>query len=292
MVTVLAGGAMISAAVPAGADSPSPRGPSIPEGYASHRTPKTVTGPDGLLVLINADSTVEEFRTAEDHSVQHRHETGVSTGTFGPWISLGGNVPGTPAGVTDADGRLEIFVTGFDGAIYDIWQLSPGGAWSDYLSLGGHVATDPAASVDVDGRAEVVVTGFDGQLYDIYQTAPNGVRGWSRWVSLGGRQLRSAPELVPNADGRLQAFVAGGGRQIYTRAQITPNSGYGAYYSLGGYTDTAPFSAVNTETHQIAIFAYHRVEDRWYWTHQTAPNSDTWAEWAELPQGNPPLGHR
>jgi len=39
----------------------------------------------------------------------------------------------------DADGRLELFVRGADGAVWHKWQTAPNNGWSGWASMGGWV---------------------------------------------------------------------------------------------------------------------------------------------------------
>jgi hypothetical protein len=99
------------------------------------------------------------------------------------WESLGGNVAQPVVG-SNADGRLEVFGIGADGALWHIWQWRPGGDWSEWASFGGSFdpAGDtglirPAVGTNADGRLEVFLRGPDGRLWHTWQLAPND--GWS-----------------------------------------------------------------------------------------------------------------
>jgi len=75
----------------------------------------------------------------------------------------------------NAEGGLEAFVVGGDGALYHAWQTSPGGGWIDWSSLGGQqLAGGVAVAANADGRLEVFVIGGDGVVYHKWQSAANG----------------------------------------------------------------------------------------------------------------------
>ena len=99
------------------------------------------------------------------------------------WASLGGAIF-DPFVVNNADGRMEVFARGTDGALWHIWQTAPNNGWSGWLSLGGAIQGAHAVGMNKDGRLEVFARGTDGALWHIWQTAPNS--GWSGWQSLGG----------------------------------------------------------------------------------------------------------
>jgi Domain of unknown function (DUF1906)/Repeat of unknown function (DUF346) len=92
-------------------------------------------------------------------------------------------LPGGPV-AENADGRLEVFASGANNALYHIWQTSPGGAWAGWDSLAGTLTGDPAAVQNADGRLEVFTRGANNALYHIWQTSPGGA--WAGWGSLGG----------------------------------------------------------------------------------------------------------
>src|SRR5215471_1923199 len=104
----------------------------------------------------------------------------------------------------NAEGGLEAFVVGGDGALYHAWQTSPGGGWTDWSSLGGQQ-----------------LVGGDGVLYHAWQTGADG--GWGDWSSLGGQQLAGGVAVAANADGRLEVFVIGGDGVVYHKWQTAPN---------------------------------------------------------------------
>jgi hypothetical protein len=51
---------------------------------------------------------------------------------------LGGWVDRLTVG-SNADGRLEVFARGADGAVWNNWQTAPNNGWSGWNSLGGWV---------------------------------------------------------------------------------------------------------------------------------------------------------
>ncbi|MEV5935122.1 hypothetical protein AB0L56_20935 [Streptomyces sp. NPDC052079] len=136
------------------------------------------------------------------------------------WESLGGGLT-DPVVASNADGRLEAFVRGLDGALWHIWQTTPNGGWSGWASLGGGI-TDPVVGHNADGRMEVFVRGLDGALWHIWQTAPSS--GWSGWESLGGGI--TDPVVGHNADGRMEVFVRGLDGALWHIWQTAPNNGW------------------------------------------------------------------
>lgn len=121
---------------------------------------------------------------------------------------------GTPVVAPSSDGRLELFVEGFDLNLWHIWQTDWSNGWSGWASHGGSFGIDlfqpPAIAASGDGRLEVFVSA--GTLQHIYQTVWSN--GWSGWSSLGspplGETAMLPADIGMNADGRLELFVTNG----------------------------------------------------------------------------------
>ena len=111
----------------------------------------------------------------------------------------------------NADGRLQLFIRGTDGAIHHQWQGNAGGfGWSGWRPLGTETGWrgDPAVTRDRDGRLVIAACkgpGADeGSLWFARQNVSNGSSGWTGWTRLGG--TIAAPAIAPNADGHLEIF--------------------------------------------------------------------------------------
>ena len=189
----------------------------------------------------NADGRIEVFTMGNDGNLWHIWQTGPG-GSWSTWNSLGGPVSnGRLLTVSrNADGRLEVFVPcfvpGSDGAFYHIWQHTPGGSWGVWFTLDHPPSAffaDNGGSVSVaqnkDGHLEVLVTGDDGALWHIWQT--DGGKDWGMWYSLGtpaSTQFGSAPCVIANADGRLEAFIGTPEGALWHTWQVTPGGNWGS----------------------------------------------------------------
>ena len=83
-------------------------------------------------VAQNKDGRLELLVNANDGALWHIWQT-VTGKSLGSWASLG-TPPGTttnmyPFVIANADGRLEAFTSGADGALWHTWQVTPGGLW-------------------------------------------------------------------------------------------------------------------------------------------------------------------
>ncbi|HEV2135044.1 MAG TPA: hypothetical protein VGR47_12470 [Terracidiphilus sp.] len=190
-------------------------------------------------VVRNADGRLEVFLLANDGKVWHIWQTAPNNGWSG-WSSLGGPSVqisnGAPFVGNNADGRIEVFVTGADGGIYHIWQTAPSNGWSSWAQL---VAPLPGVQFyglggvynNQDGRFQLLFIGSDGALWTIPQSSPSN--GWNPVRFLDGAPTAQAinadqiPACGKNANGDLAAFVAGADGNIWQLTQISPGGTWG-----------------------------------------------------------------
>ncbi len=190
------------------------------------------------------------------------------------WESLGGVIFSSVVD-NNADGRLEVFVRGTDGALWHIWQTAPNNGWSGWESLGGVIEGPIALSRNADGRLELFVKGTDNALWHIWQTGPNN--GWSGWESLGG--WIADPTASRNADGRLELFVRGGDNALWHIWQTAPNNGWSGWESLDGGMGSR-VAVGNNADGRLEVFVRGTDGALWHiW--QTAPNNG-WSGWESL----------
>jgi hypothetical protein len=132
----------------------------------------------------------------------------------------------------NADGRLEAFLVGADGALYHAAQTgSAPDAWTPFTSLGGAFAPGTVGvGRAADGRLTVFARGADNAIWTAGQTTPGGA--WGGFSSLGG-VLGGSPEVASNADGRLEIFVRGTNNIQYPRWQNADGS-WSGWASMGG----------------------------------------------------------
>ena len=86
-------------------------------------------------VGINNDGRLEAFINGSDKALWHiwQAPNGPNDG-WSNWASLGippnlTSVGFTPSVGVNADGRLEVFITGSDNTLWHIWQVTPNGGW-------------------------------------------------------------------------------------------------------------------------------------------------------------------
>jgi hypothetical protein len=101
-------------------------------------------------VALNGAGRLEVFVRGNDGALYHLWQTqrgGAWTKSWRSHGSAGGGFASAPALALNGDGRLELFVRGRDGALWHIWQIVRGGAWTEswlsHGSAGGGFADFP-----------------------------------------------------------------------------------------------------------------------------------------------------
>src|SRR6266568_790517 len=199
----------------------------------------------------NADGRLEAFTVGTDGALWHIYQV-APNGKWSSWTPRGKppnlNAINAPIVAQNADGRLEAFTIGSDGALWHVWQTTPNGLWSNWFSSGQPTASvrntslSLTVSQNLDGRLEAFTTGSDGALWHIWQTTPNGT--WSNWASMGlpkAVSITSPPTVEKNKDGRLEVLVSGHDGALWHIWQTVPGSVWGNWDSLG----TPPNIAIN-----------------------------------------------
>lgn len=140
------------------------------------------------------------------------------------WYSLGAPSTGIAPNFNNTivkanvDGRLEVFCVDSSGALWHIWQLTPGGSWSSWSSLGSPIGLSGiigqvAIGVNKDGSLEVfaiawvtILGKLDKFLFSIWQLSPGGA--WSNWqpLDIAGGHAHPLPTVGVNLDGRIEVF--------------------------------------------------------------------------------------
>lgn len=175
--------------------------------WVSHGHPDG-TGLELLPPALGAstDGRLELFAVGSDAAVWQLRPSASAPGNRSAWRSHGhparlplgarSGLPDSPVLAMAADGRLELFLSGPEGAVYHARQTATGTGtgtgWSPWQSHGvpgdlpGYpgIHPSPVAGAGADGRLELFVIGRDGQLWHRWQTDPGG--GWTAsWTSHG-----------------------------------------------------------------------------------------------------------
>jgi acylphosphatase len=239
----------------------------------------------------NVDGRLEVFLVGSGGVLWHKWQTAPNAG-WSSWASLSNpphvNTLTFPFVGRNADGRLEVFGIGSDGALWHIWQVRAGAGWFSWFSSGqppvGNTVIPPFVQVNTDGRLEAFTIGKDGALWHIWQTTANG--SWSSWASLGKPSSVILNSLVarPNADGRLEVFGIGSDGALWHIWQKTAGGGWWNWFSsgqpsVGNAQPLSPAISSNTDG-RLEVFTIGNdgsLQHIW----QTTPNG-SWSQWASL----------
>lgn len=196
---------------------------------------------DSIAVARNSDGRLEVFLIGNVGPLYTAEQMSPGSTTWSlPWTSLGGNWPARDSVglAVNQDGRLEVFLVGYTGQLYNAWQTSPDGTWSSpsWQALGGNWPSSDSVSVATnpsDGQMEVVLAGYTGQLYTAEQMGAGG--SWTSWSPLGGTwpSFDGIAEAA-NTDGRLEVFLVGYNSSLYTAWQTQPDAAWSGWKSLEG----------------------------------------------------------
>lgn len=88
-------------------------------------------------VALNPDGTLEAFMIANDNTLYHTWQTKQSFPAFQDWVSFGTTqwpLTSNPALGRNLDGRLNLFLTAFNGVTYHQWQISNVDSWNNWTN--------------------------------------------------------------------------------------------------------------------------------------------------------------
>ena len=182
---------------------------------------------------------------------------------------LGRQVTSTPSIASWNPNRLDVFVQGFDRALWHKWF--EGGRWSDWENLGGILTSSPAAISWGPNRIDVFGRGTDNALWHKWFEG-----GWSGWESLGGI-LTSGPAVSSWGPNRLDVFVRGTDGAIYHKAW--DGSRWSDWASLGGsFAEGVSPTAISRFENQIELYALgtdNIVKAKWW-------DGSRWSDWINM----------
>jgi hypothetical protein len=187
----------------------------------------------------DADGRLEVFFVAGDDSRQlyHARQSSLSSPSLDFLNPLGGNWSPNrrPVVAKNADGRLEVFMIGLDGALLHKWQTSSTDStkWSndweplEIGSLGtGPFLSDPVVSLNARNGLELFVISKEGSLHNTWQDTVAPDR--STWDLHGNTLIASAgwlsnvrPAVAQNTDGRIELFIVDNGGILWHRWQTS-----------------------------------------------------------------------
>jgi hypothetical protein len=238
--------------------------------------PGVAANADGRLMLFVADGNL------------WRLEQSAWSNGWSAWQSHGAPggalVDGPVEAIRSGDGRIEVFVVDASGALSNIRQEAPNGAWSGWNAFDAPPAgldDRPGLARSADGRIELFVRGRDNVLWHRWQLSVATGAAWSPWTSAGsaGGGFLDHPDIAPSADGRLELFITGLDRNIWHIWQTRASNGWSpwtSHGSAGGGFAFAPALGKSSDG-RLELFAVGEDGNLWH-SWQTA-SSNGWSPW-------------
>lgn len=149
---------------------------------------------------------LDVYSRASNDTLWHRwYQDGLG---WANWEQLGGwQIASDVAPSAWADGRVDLFATGYDRSLVHIFF--DGQRWSGWESLGGIISNAKPSVVSWwPGHLDVFATNPDGLLFHRYYK-PN--TGWVGWEQRGGWQLLQSPSVdaISRGDGHIGIYGTG-----------------------------------------------------------------------------------
>jgi len=163
----------------------------------------------------------------------------------------------------NADGRMEAFAIGTDGAVWHDYQVGVAAGWSGWGTLGGNFAAGSPISIaaNQDGRLEIFVLGTDGRIWHQWQVVKNGP--WSGFYGMGPAIFTQAPTVGRNADGRLEVFTVGNDGRLWHAWQHAANGPFSDFAQLGGNFSAPPVLGRNHDG-RLEVFCVGNDGGLWH----------------------------
>lgn len=142
------------------------------------RPSATVAGDGRVLVFA---------RSMKDNALYYRHTEVGQPGVWSKWRSLGGRLNQSPKAVTLRDGRVQVFVSSWDGIVrHRITDYEKG--WSTWKSIvGANLLATPKIAIDKDGFVHVFGIHKNGRVLENIQNKEATVFGG--WRDIGTYQV-------------------------------------------------------------------------------------------------------
>lgn len=241
-----------------------------------------------LLVLIRSN----------DNKLYTRLETAAGSQSFDAWVqvpttnSSGQTVPafaGRPAMVRRSDGRVALYATDVNGALWEATQVSTtSSSWNRWAALsspsGIKLRNSPVVAMMNSGAFVAFSAGSNNHLYCRVQA--NGT--WGAWTDLGGA-LAGGDVIATglNTNGRVTVFVNDSSSKVSLRTQTSVDANSWTTWATlpGSVTAQSRPAVANQADGRLSVFFYASSSGTLWWQSQTAPSGTSWSGWASVQTG-------
>jgi hypothetical protein len=204
----------------------------------------------------------------------------VSSG-WGDWINFGGPAIASLAIEKVADGRLVIFATDVDGALWILPQATANGPFGAWLGTGlGGLAGDPVLAPIAGG-----IRIFARDSAGILRTALYANMAVTGCTAVGDTPIEGTPAVITYPGSRLQVFARSTDKTVVTIGQDATGA-FNPTWSAVPSSDVvgSPAAVLDPASGKITVLA--RGEDGGiYGAIETRQGSLTWGDWAKRSGG-------
>jgi hypothetical protein len=233
---------------------------------------------------LNGDGVDEQIVTWIDPANKHIKLS------IGDLDTVAGKTTSTPAAVANTDGSLDLFVRGYD---YALWSRHSDGAnWGDWTNAaGGLLVSGPAVVSRAENELDAFVIGSDNQVYHQHK----GAGGWEGWNGVQSNTtlfpalkaedflLSVASPAVVARGNMLDLFRLRSNGTLYW-SHSDDGSAWTAWQSLGDKLASAPGAVSfkkegDAEVTDMQVYALGPDGAPWYRTY----TGGAWGGWKYLP---------
>lgn len=174
-------------------------------------------------------------------------------GWFGSTVSV--KLTGHPGSVSWGFGRLDVFIRGSDGSLWQKYYDTNAGGWGGgFAPLNVAINSSPSATSWGSGRLDIFYVDTNGDLGHYWY----GNGAWQNTESLGrpgaNIAIADSPGAVSWGSGRIDIFTRGTDNALWVKTYDGSNGGWQAWQKIGGTIISAP-SVSSWSANRLDVFA-------------------------------------
>ena len=209
---------------------------------------------------------------------------------YWPPIPGGDSPAGSPALVSNGDGRLEAFTRTTNCTMYHTWQSTAGSAspFGGFWPIGACLASSPVVVRDVTGALEEFAMTSSGAVFHEWQTSPGGA--WTAWqgtsmVAVPGTQLAA----VVQPAGAVDVYFRAANGCLWHAWQSTAGqpTTLGGSYQVGNACNVASDPAVVVQQNGQTVVLFDATNGQvWETSDAGANQQNSWHTTSGTPLSN------
>jgi hypothetical protein len=204
-----------------------------------------------------------------------RTEDKSASSNWGQWTNVGGPVIASLAIEKLPDGRLVIFATDVDGALWVLPQVTANGSFGAWLGTGlGGLASEPVLA-PIAGGIQIFARDTAGTL----RTALFADMAVTGCTAVGDAPIQGTPSVVTYPGSRLQVFARSADDTVVTIGQDSAGA-FGSAWSTVPSSDVvgSPAAVLDPASGKITVLARYK-SGAIFGAIETRQGSMTWGNW-------------